>query len=52
MSWAIGGALVLLWLLVFVGQVGGPLIHLLLAITTVVFLINFVMQHDPESTWA
>ncbi len=52
MSWAIGGALVLFWLLVFVGQVGGPLIHLFLAITTVVFLVNFVMQHDPESTWA
>jgi hypothetical protein len=51
MWWTIGGVLVLLWLISFVGPVGGWLIHLILAIATVVFLVNLIMQ-DPESSWA
>jgi hypothetical protein len=59
MLWTISAVLALLWLLsfVFVGHpptvwVPGGLIHLILALVTTVFLLNLVMRHDPESSWA
>jgi hypothetical protein len=49
--WRIGGILIFLWLFAFFGPVGGAWVPLLLAITTIVFLVSFLMQHDPESRW-
>jgi hypothetical protein len=40
MLWTIIGILVLLWLLGFIGHVGGGLIHLLLVVALVVFVAN------------
>lgn len=34
--------LLMLWLLGFIGHVGGSLIHLLLVVTLVVFIINML----------
>jgi hypothetical protein len=51
MRWTIGTILVFLWLLSFVGPVGGWLMHVILAVATVVFLMNVLMR-DPESSWA
>jgi len=42
MLWIIAVVLVALWLLGFLGQVGGNLIHLLLVIALVVIVYNFV----------
>jgi hypothetical protein len=50
MRWAIGAILVVLWLLSFVGPVRGWLIHLILAVATVVLLVNVLML-DPENSW-
>lgn len=47
MLWTIGGILALLWLLCFFFQVEGGLIPLILAITTIVFLLKVLMR-DPE----
>jgi hypothetical protein len=51
MQWAIGTVLIFLWLLSFVGPVGGWLIHLTLAVATVIWLVNGLMR-DPESSLA
>jgi uncharacterized protein DUF5670 len=48
----IGGILIFLWLIAFVGHVGGAWVPLLLGIATIVFLVSFLMQLDPESSWA
>jgi K+-transporting ATPase A subunit len=42
MLWTIVGILVVLWLLGFLGHVGGGLIHLLLVVALVVFIMNMV----------
>jgi hypothetical protein len=42
MLWTIAVVLVVLWLLGFLGQVGGNLIHLLLVIALIVIVYNFV----------
>jgi len=42
MLWIIAVVLVILWLLGFVGQVGGNLIHLLLVVALIVIVFNFV----------
>ena len=46
MLWTIGAMLLCLWLLSFVAHAGG-LIHLILAIATILFLVNLLMR-DPE----
>ena len=40
MLWTIIGILLVLWLLGFIADIGGGLIHLLLVVALVVFLIN------------
>jgi len=52
MLWRIGGILIFLWLFALAGHVGGAWVHLLLGIATIVFLVSFLMRHDPESSWA
>jgi Family of unknown function (DUF5670) len=42
MLWTIIGVLVLLWLLGFIGHVGGSLIHLILVVALVVFVVNLL----------
>jgi len=42
MLWTIIGILLLLWLLGFIGHVGGGLIHLLLVVALVVFVVNLL----------
>ena len=42
MLWTIIVILVVLWLLGFIGHVGGSLIHLLLVIAGVVLIINLI----------
>ena len=42
MLWTILVVLLVLWLLGFVAQVGGGLIHLLLVVALVIFLVNFI----------
>ena len=42
MLWTIIGVLVLLWLLGFIGHVGGGLIHLLLVIALIVVVVNLL----------
>ena len=42
MLWTIIVILVVLWLLGFIGHVGGGLIHLLLVIAVVVLIINLI----------
>ena len=43
MIWTIVAILVVLWLLGFIGHVGGGLIHLLLVIALIVFIWNMVV---------
>jgi hypothetical protein len=43
MLWTIIAILVVLWLLGFIGQIGGDLIHLLLVIALIVFIYNLVV---------
>ena len=38
----IAAVLVVLWLLGFIGHIGGGLIHILLVVAAVVFLLNFI----------
>ena len=52
MSGRISGILIFLWLLAFVGHVGGAWVHLLLATAAILFLVSFLVQHDPESSRA
>jgi hypothetical protein len=40
--WTIIGVLLVLWLLGFMGHVGGGLIHTLLVIAVIVFVVNLV----------
>jgi Family of unknown function (DUF5670) len=42
MLWTIFVVLLILWLLGFIGHVGGGLIHLLLVIAFVVLIINLI----------
>ena len=42
MLWTIGVILLILWLLGFIGHVGGGLIHILLVIAVVVILIQVI----------
>ena len=42
MLYTIIGVLLVLWLLGFIGHIGGGLIHLLLVIAVVVFLFNLI----------
>jgi uncharacterized protein DUF5670 len=42
MLWTIAVVLIVLWLLGFIGHIGGGLIHLLLAIAVVVVLIRII----------
>lgn len=39
----IGGIVILVWLLGFIFQIGGGLIHTLLVIAAIVFLVDFIM---------
>lgn len=42
MLWTIIGVLVVLWLLGFIGQIGGGLIHILLVIAAIVLVYKLV----------
>ena len=42
MIWTIIIVLLILWLLGFIGEIGGGLIHLLLIIALVVFIYNMI----------
>jgi hypothetical protein len=42
MLWTILAIVLVLWLLGFIGNVGGNLIHLLLVVALIVFVLNFV----------
>jgi hypothetical protein len=42
MLWTVVGILVVLWLLGFIGHVGGSLIHILLVIALIVFIYNLI----------
>ncbi|MEI7834568.1 MAG: lmo0937 family membrane protein [bacterium] len=42
MLWTVIAILVVLWLLGFLTQVGGSLIHLLLVIALIVFIVNML----------
>jgi len=43
MLWTVIVVLVVLWLLGFIGNIGGGLIHLLLAIALIVFIYNLIV---------
>ena len=43
MMYTIIAVLVILWLLGFIGQVGGGLIHLLLVAAAIVFIYNLIV---------
>ena len=42
MIWTVIAVLVVLWLLGFIGNIGGGLIHLLLVIALIVFIYNMI----------
>ncbi len=42
MLWTVIAVLIVLWLLGFMTQVGGSLIHILLVIALVVFIVNML----------
>lgn len=42
MLWTLIGILLLLWLVGFVAEIGGGLIHLLLVAALVVFVVNMI----------
>ena len=42
MLWTIFVILVVLWLLGFIGHLGGGLIHILLAIAVIVLIVNLI----------
>jgi len=42
MLWTILGIVLVLWLLGFIGHVGGGLIHLLLVVAAVVFVVQLL----------
>ena len=41
--WAIAVVLVVLWLLGFIGHIGGDIIHLLLVVAVIVFLYDMLV---------
>lgn len=43
MIWTIIAVLIVLWLLGFIGNIGGGLIHLLLVVAVAVFIYNLVV---------
>lgn len=43
MLWAVIAVLVVLWLIGFVGQIGGGLIHILLVAAAIVLIYNLVI---------
>lgn len=48
MLYTIGVVLVILWLLGFIGHVGGGLIHILLVIALIVIIYNLVTSRRPR----
>lgn len=42
MLWTVFVILVVLWLLGFIGHIGGGLIHILLAIAVIVLIVNLI----------
>ena len=42
MLWAVIAVLVVLWLIGFVGQIGGSFIHILLVVAAIVLIYNLV----------
>ena len=42
MLWALAAILIVLWLLGFLGSVGGSLLHILLVVALIVIIFNFV----------
>lgn len=47
MLWTIIGILVLVWLVGFVLEIGGGLIHTLLVIALIVAVVNLIMGRRP-----
>lgn len=43
MLWTVIVVLVVLWLLGFIGQIGGGLIHLLLVVALIAFIYNMIV---------
>lgn len=43
LSW-LGGIVILVWLLGFIFQIGGGLIHTLLVVAAIVFIIDFITR--------
>lgn len=48
MLWAIIVVLIVLWLLGFIGEIGGGLIHLLLVVALIVLIYNLVTGRRTE----
>lgn len=44
MLWTIVGVLFVLWILGFIGGIGGGLIHLLLVLAGIVFVFNLISR--------
>ena len=44
MLWTVVVILVVLWLLGFIGHIGGSLIHLLLVVALIVFIYNLIVS--------
>ena len=47
MLWTLLAVILVLWLLGFIGSVGGGLIHLLLVVALVIFVINLLTGRRP-----
>ena len=45
----IAAILVLLWLLGFIGHIGGGLVHLVLIVAAIVFIFHFIMHHGDTA---
>tara|TARA_B100001245_G_scaffold167097_1_gene126438 strand:- start:2614 stop:2760 length:147 start_codon:yes stop_codon:yes gene_type:complete len=48
MLWAIVVVLIVLWLLGFIGEIGGGLIHLLLVVALIVLIYNLITGRRTE----
>jgi hypothetical protein len=48
MLWAIIVVLIVLWLLGFIGEIGGGLIHLLLVVALIVLIYNLITGRRTE----
>lgn len=44
MLWTVVVILAVLWLLGFIGHIGGDLIHLLLVVAVIVFIYNLIVR--------